>query len=89
MTDTTTNNKEAAGAINTNGLHTDTNKTDCCTDTAINQATANNRNAIATQLECLALAGHVIHKNSAGDLIVCKFGIPCYFKDFARRLGVK
>lgn len=83
MTDTT--NREAAGAMNTNGLHTNTNKIDFRTDAAINQA--NNGNAIATQLECLTLAGLVIHKDSVGDFAVCKFGMTCYCNDFARRLG--
>ena len=88
MTDTT-NNKEAAGAINTNGLHTGTNKTDFRTDAAINQATAGHRNATAKKLECLALAGRVIQKNSVGDFVVFKFDMPHHFKDFARRLGGK
>lgn len=86
MTDTTTN-KKAAGAINTNGLHTDTNAANFRTDAAINQA--NDGNAIATQLECLALIGHVIHKGSAGYFTVCKSGMTRYSKDFARQLGVK
>jgi len=41
-----------------------------------------------------ALAGHAIHKGSAGDFTVCKYGLAKYCQDFAelqtfsRKLGV-
>ena len=92
MTHTNTMQK-AAGASNTNGLHTDTNGTNFRTDGAINQAP--DGKAIATQLARLALAGHTVHKGGAGDFTVCKHGMTRYCKDFtelqafARQLGVK
>ena len=79
MTHTTTNEK-AAGASNTNGLHTDTNGANFRTDDAIDQA--HDGNAIAAQLARLALAGHVVHKGSAGDFTVCKYAMVRYCKDF-------
>ena len=91
MTHTNTTQK-AAGASNTNGLHTHTNGTNFRTDGAINQAP--DGNAIATQLARLALAGHTTHKGSAGDFTVCRYGMTRYCKDFtelqafARQLGV-
>ena len=91
MTHTNTMQK-AAGASNTNGLHTDTNGANFRTDGAINQAP--DGNAIATQLARLALAGHHVHKGSAGDFTVCKYGMTRCCKDFtelqafARQLGV-
>jgi hypothetical protein len=91
MTHTHTTQK-AAGASNTNGLHTDTTGTYFRTDGAINQA--HDGKAIATQLAHLATAGHIVHKGSAGDFTVCKYGMTRYCKDFtelqafARQLGV-
>ncbi len=92
MTHTTTTQK-AAGASNTNGLHTDTNGANFRTDGAINQA--HDGKAIATQLARLALAGHIVHRGDIGDFTVCKYGMTRYCKDFAelqtfaRQLGVK
>ena len=91
MTHTNTT-KKAAGASNTNGLHTDTNGANFRTHGAINQA--HDGKAIATQLAHLATAGHIVHKGSAGDFTVCKYGMTRYCKDFtelqafARQLGV-
>ena len=91
MTHTNTTQK-AAGASNTNGLHTYTNGANFRTDGAINQAP--DGNAITTQLARLALAGHTTHKGSVGDFTVCKYGMTRYCKDFTelqaftRQLGV-
>jgi len=92
MIDTTTTQK-AAGAMNSNGQHTDTNGANFPTDGAINQA--HDGKAIATQLARLALAGHIVHRGDIGDFTVCKYGMTRYCKDFAelqafaRQLGVK
>ena len=80
MTHTNTMQK-AAGAMNSNGLHTDTHGANFPTDGAINQAP--DGKAIATQLARLALAGHTVHKGGAGDFTVCKYGMTRYCKDFA------
>ena len=91
MTNTNTMQK-AAGATNSNGQHIDTNSSNSPTDEAINQAY--DGKAIATQIARLALAGHIVHKGSAGDFTVCKYGMTRYYKDFtelqafARQLGV-
>ena len=92
MIDTTTMQK-AAGASNTNGLHTDTTGANFRTDGAINQA--HDGKAIATQLAHLTIAGHHVHQGGAGDYSVCKYGMTRYCKDFAelqdfaKQLGVK
>lgn len=92
MTHTNTTQK-AAGATNSNGLHTDTNGADFRTDGAIQQAP--DSKAIATQIARLALAGHAVHKGQSGDFLVCKYGLSRYCQDFAelqafaRQLGVK
>jgi hypothetical protein len=84
--------KKAAGAINSNGPHTDTNSIDFLTAAALEQAPSGK--SIATEIARLALAGHAIHKGSAGDFTVCKYGLAKYFQDFAelqafsRKLGV-
>ena len=84
--------KKAAGASNTNGLHTSTNGADIRTDGAIQQA--HDGNAIANQLARLALAGHVVHRGDIGDFTACKYGMTRYCKDFAelqafaRQVGV-
>ena len=89
---TTTTNKKAAGASNTNGLHTDTNEANFLTDGAIQQAP--DGNAIANQIARLALAGHTVHKVSTGDFLVSKYGMTRHCNDFAelqafaRQLGV-
>ena len=91
MTNTNTMQK-AAGATNSNGQHTDTNGSNFRTEGAIQQA--HDGKAIATQIARLALAGHVVHKGSAGDFTVCKYGMTRYCKDFTelqaftRQLGV-
>lgn len=92
MTYTYTNEK-AAGASNTNGLHTDTNGSNFRTGEAINQAY--NRKAIANQIVRLALAGHTVHKGQSDDYMVCKYGLSRWCQDFpelaafALKLGVK
>ncbi len=91
MTHTNTVRK-AAGASNTNGLHTDTNGANFLTDGASQQAL--DGNAIANQIGRLALAGHVVHRGSLGDFTVCKYSLTRYCANFAelaafaRRLGV-
>ena len=80
MTHTNTMRK-AAGASNTNGLHTDTNCADFRTGGAIKQAY--DGKAIASQIVRLALAGHVVHKGQSGDYMVCKYGLSRWCKDFA------
>jgi hypothetical protein len=85
---TTNTTQKAAGAINTNGLHTDTNDLDFATG-------QRHCKAIATQLAQLAIAGHAVHKGQSGDYLVCKYGMSRYCQDFAelqafaRQLGVK
>ncbi len=79
MTHTNTTQK-AAGASNTNGLHTDTTGANFRTDGPIQQA--HDGNAIATQIARLALAGHAVHKGQSGDYIVSKYGMTRYCKDF-------
>ncbi len=73
---TTNTNEKAAGAINTNGLHTDTNGANFPTVEAQGKA-------IATQVARLALAGHVVHKGQHDDFTVCKYGLSRYCTDFA------
>ena len=80
MTHTNTTQK-AAGASNTNGLHTDTNGANFRIDEAIQQA--HDVKTIATQLARLALAGHIVHRGDIGDFTVCKYGMTRYCKDFA------
>lgn len=80
--------EKAAGAINSNGLHTDTISVDFPT-------IENNSKAISTQIAELALAGRAVHAGGIGDFTVCKYGMTRYCEDFAelqafaRRLGVK
>lgn len=91
MTHTNTHEK-APGACDSKGLTTDTNGTNFRTHGAIQQA--HDGKAIAAQLAHLATAGHVVHKGSAGDFTVCKYGMARYCKDFAelqafaRQVGV-
>ena len=79
--------KKAAGAINTNGPHTDTNGIDFRTVGADSKA-------IATQIAQLAIAGHAVHQLADGGYWVCKYGYTHHAKDFealqafARKLGV-
>lgn len=85
--------KKAAGASNTNGLHTDIINSNFRTAGVIEQV--HDGKSIATQLAHLALAGHVVHCGDMGDFTVCKCGMTRYCKDFAelqafaRQLGVK
>ena len=92
MTNTNTT-KKAAGASNTNGLHTDTAILNFATGAAIKQAY--DGKAIASQIERLTLAGHAVHKGTDGDFLVCKYGLSRWCQDFpelaafALKLGVK
>ncbi len=49
--------------------------------------------ASANQIARLTLAGHVVHKGTAGDFTVCKFGLTRYCADhaalaaFAKKVG--
>lgn len=83
----TTSIEDARSACNTEGLPTDSNTVNFRPHGAIKKAPDGRVADIATQLECLTLAGLVIHKDSVGDFTVCKFGMTCYCKDFARLLG--
>lgn len=71
----TTSIEDARSTCNTEGLPTDSNTVNFRPHVAIKKAPDGRVRDIATQLERLALAGHVIHKGSPGD--------------FARRLGVR
>jgi hypothetical protein len=92
MSYTRTTKQKAAEATNSSGLHTNLTGVDFHTTGDIEQA--GHGKAIATQLVRLTLAGHVVHKGSAGDYTVCKYGMTRYCKDFAelqafsRKLGV-
>jgi hypothetical protein len=89
---TTNSMQKAAGAINTNGLHTDTTETDFRTVGALEQAP--DGNAIATQFAHLALAGHAVHELADAAYLVSKYSYTHHAKDFAalqdfaRKLGV-
>ena len=62
---------KAVGAINTNGLHTDTND--------LNFATGQRPSkAIATKIAQLALAGHAVQRLKCGDFLICKWGYSQY-----------
>lgn len=81
-------NKKAPGAINTEGLATDTTND-------LNFATGTRRSkAIATQIAELAVRGHAVHQLIDGGFLVCKYGYTHHAPDFealqafARRLGV-
>jgi hypothetical protein len=90
---TTNTTQKAAGATNTNGLHTDTNGANFRTGDAIEQAS--DGKAIATQIAHLALAGHAVHQTTGGGFLVSKYSYTHHAKDFAalqdfaRKLGVK
>jgi hypothetical protein len=89
---TTNTMKKAAGATNTNGPHTDTNRANFRTGDASGQAP--DGKTIATQIACLALAGHAVHQMTDGGYLVSKYGYTHHAKDFAalqsfaRKLGV-
>ncbi|MHB1199172.1 MAG: hypothetical protein ACYCZ6_06355 [Polaromonas sp.] len=92
MTYTNTNEK-AAGASNTNGLHTDTNRVNFPTTEAIEQAP--DGKTIATLIAQFALKGHVVHKTDGNDFLVTRWGLTRYCADFvslvnfARIVGVR
>ena len=80
--------EKAPGAINTEGLATDTTND-------LNFATGTRRSkAIATQIAELAIRGHAVHQLKDGGFLVCKYGHTFEATDFAelqafaRRLGV-
>ena len=73
----TNTTKKAAGASNTNGPHPHTNVLDFRTAGAARQAP--DGDVIAR----LALAGHIVHKGTGGDFLVCKYGLSRWCKDFA------
>ena len=73
--------EKTAGAINTNGLHTDTNSVNFRSHGAVNQA--DDDKAIANQIARLALAGHAVQKGQSGDYLVSKYGMSRYCQDFA------
>ena len=80
-------NEKAPGAINTEGLTTDTTND-------LNFATSTRQSkAIATLAE-LAIRGHAVHQLKDGGFLVCKYGHTFHANDFAelqafaRRLGV-
>ena len=81
-------NEKAPGAINTEGLTTDTTND-------LNFATGTRHSkAIATQIAELAIRGHAVHQLKGGGFLVCKYGYTFHAIDlaelqaFARRLGV-
>jgi hypothetical protein len=80
--------EKAPGAINTEGLMTDTvNDLNFATGTRYGKA-------IATQVAELAIRGHAVHYLEDGGFLVCKYGHTFHANDFAelqafiRRLGV-
>ncbi len=79
--------KNSSEACHSKGLEADT--------TSVYFSTPDEQGkAIATQIARLALADHAVHKGSAGDFTVCKYGSSRYRQDFvdpqtfARQLGV-
>ena len=81
-------NEKAPGAINTEGLTTDTNND-------LNFATGQRQSkAIATQVAELSIRGHAVHHLKDGGFLVCKYGHTFHANDFselqafARRLGI-
>ena len=81
-------NEKAPGAINTEGLTTDTTND-------LNFATGTRHSkAIATQIAKLAIRGHAVHQLKDGGFLVCKYGHTFHAIDFAdlqafaRRFGV-
>jgi hypothetical protein len=91
MTNITT--QKAAGAINTNGLHTNTEKPRFRTGNAGKQVPG--VRDIATQIVHLTIAGHAVRKTAHGGFLVCKYGMSYHAEDFADlqafalELGVK
>ena len=85
---TDTTNEKAPGAINTEGLTTDTTND-------LNFATGTRHSkAIATQVAEPAIRGHAVHQLKDGGFLVCKYGHTFHAIDFvelqafARRLGM-
>ena len=80
--------QKAPGAINTEGLETDTTN-----DLNFPTGTRHSK-AIATQVAELAIRGHAVHQLKDGGFLVCKYGHTFHANDFAelqafaRRLGV-
>ncbi len=81
-------NEKAPGAINTEGLATDTTND-------LNFATGTRHSkALATQIAELAIRGHAVHQLKDGGFLVCRYGCTHHAADFealqafARRLGV-
>ena len=81
-------NEKAPGAINTEGLTTETTND-------LNFATGTRHSkAIATQVAQFALRGHTVHQLKDGRFLVCKYGHTFHANDFtalqalARQLGV-
>ena len=81
-------NGKAPGAINTEGLTTDTTND-------LNFATGTRHSkAIAMQVAELANRGNAVHQLKDGGFLVCKYGHTVHANDFAelqafaRRLGV-
>lgn len=80
-------NEKAPGAINTEGLTTDTtNDLNFVTGTRLSKA-------ISTQVAELAIRGHAVQQLKDGGYLVCKYRYPYHAKDFdavqafARKLG--
>ena len=90
---TTNTTQKAPRACDSKGLHTDTNAADFRTGDATGQAP--DGKAIATQIACLALAGHAVHQLHDGGYLVSKYSYTHHaqdfaaLQDFARKLGVK
>jgi hypothetical protein len=81
-------NGKAPGAINTEGLTTDTTNDQ-------NFATGQRHSkAIATQVAELAIRSHAVHQLKDGGFLVCKYGHSFHainfaeLQSFARRIGV-
>jgi len=73
--------QKAPRAVNSEGLHTDTNAGYFASHGPIQQA--QDGKAIATAIASLALAGHHVIKGTHGDFTVCKYGMTRYCADFA------
>ena len=81
-------NEKAPGAINTEGLTTDTtNDLNFATDTRHSKA-------IAAQVAELSIRGHAVHQLKDGGFLVCKYGYTHHtpnfeaLQAFASRLGI-
>ena len=89
---TTNTSKKAASAINTDGLHANTNGGNFRTCSGVRQVP--DAKAVSTLKARLSQAGHVVHQTNEGGFLVCKYGMSYFAKDcaalqdFARKLGV-